>query len=144
MIIRKIQQADIPALFEVRTQTGENQMSLEELENIGVTEETISFAIEESHCGWLCEFDDRVVGFAMGDFAEREMTVIALLPEYEKRGIGGKLLTKVEQWLKEKGCTEIWLTTDIDKNLRAHGFYIKQGWEDWKIENDLQFMIKYL
>ena len=117
-------------------------MSMEELASIGITVESMREAIKGSHKGWLSEEDGRVVGFAMGDFDGAEMTVIALLPEYEGKGIGSQLLTNVENWLHSKSCNEIWLTTDIDPNLRAYGFYKRHGWQDSEIKNGLRYMTK--
>lgn len=141
-MIREITHQDVPKLFPVRIRTRENRMSMEELAAIGITVESMQAAIKGTHKGWLAEQDGKVVGFVMGDYEARELTVIALLPEYEGQGIGGQLITKVEAWLKSKGCRSIWLTTDMDTSLRAYGFYLKQGWQDLKIEHDLRFMVK--
>ena len=143
-MIRKISRADVRSLFDVRVATRENVMSLDELASLGITENSIKVALEQSHCGWLCEIEGKTVGFAMGNSDGGEMTVIALLPEYEDKGIGSKLLTNVENWLHSKGCNEIWLTTDIDPNLRAYGFYLKQGWQDNEIKDGLRYMTKKL
>ena len=143
-LIRPITQADIPALFIVRPQTRENAMTVEELAEIGITPESISEAIEGSHRGWLYEQAGEVGGFAMGDAAASELTVMAMLPICEGQGIGGKLLTEVERWLKSEGCDRIWLTTDINPDLRAYGFYLHHGWTDWKIDHGLRFMRKTL
>ena len=117
-------------------------MSVAELESIGITPESISAAIEGSHRGWLFEQDGIVGGFAMGDSANAEVTVMAMLPEFENQGIGGELLRRVEQWLYQEGCDTIWLTTDINPQLRAYGFYLHHGWKDLKIEHGLRFMNK--
>ncbi len=143
-MIRKILHKDVSNLFKVRVATRENALSLSDLEELGITEESIHSAIDDSHCGWLCELDGKTVGFAMGDFRAKELTVIALLPEYENQGIGAKLLNRVEAWLSAKKCNKIWLTTDIDINLRAYGFYIKHGWVDNKIKNGDRHMVKIL
>ena len=119
-------------------------MSVKELANIGITPDSIKAAIEGSHRGWLFEEDGEVGGFAMGDSEKAELAVIAMLPIHEGKGIGGQLLTRVEDWLESEGCNNIWLTTDTDPNLRAYGFYLKHGWEDWKIEYGLRFMTKAL
>ena len=144
MIIREIESADVPAIFAVRIQTLENAISLERLAELGITEESILAAIKDTHKGWLCEVDGEVCGFAMGDRAACEVTVIALLPSHEGQGIGGQLLGSVEAWLAESGCEEIWLTTDVDTDLRAYGFYRRLGWEDWKIEDGDRFLRKRL
>lgn len=119
-------------------------MSVEELASIGITPDFMRAAIMSTHRGWLVEEDGEVGGFAMGDSDKAELTVMAMLPVYEGRGIGGKLLTRVENWLESEGCRKIWLTTDTNPNFRAYGFYLRHGWGDWKIEHDLRFMTKVL
>tara|TARA_R110002073_G_scaffold3998_5_gene26943 strand:+ start:541 stop:975 length:435 start_codon:yes stop_codon:yes gene_type:complete len=141
-MIREIEDSDVPSLFPVRIVTRENRMSMEELASIGITVESMRAAIQGSHKGWLAEEDGKVVGFAMGDYDAGELTVIALLPEFEGKGIGKSLLNNVEQWVHSTGCKSIWLTTDMDTSLRAYGFYIKHGWEDFKIEHGLRYMMK--
>ena len=143
-MIRKIVDKDVPALFRIRVATRENALSLEELSRLGITENSIRHSIRGSHCGWLYAIEGEPVGFAMGDYKAAELTVIALLPEFESKGIGVQLLKKVEEWLYSKGCSEIWLSTDVDKSLRAYGFYIKHGWEDRNIENGNRYMVKEL
>ena len=143
-MIREILESDIGSLFKIRVATRENALSLNELERLGITEESISLAIKGSHCGWLYELEGEPVGFAMGDYETNEFTVIALLPKYESQGIGTQLLSKVESWLHSKGCNEIWLTTDVDTSLRAYRFYKKHDWQDSKIENGDRYMIKRL
>lgn len=119
-------------------------MSVEELARIGITHDSMKAAIEGSHRGWLFEEDGEVGGFAMGDCEKAELTVMAMLPACEGKGIGGRLLASVENWLGSEGCKKIWLTTDINPDLRAYGFYLRHGWKDWKIEHDLRFMAKVL
>lgn len=67
---------------------------------------------------------------------------MAMLPLHESKGIGGKLLTKVETWLESEGCKKIWLTTDLNQKLRAYSFYRRHGWDDWKTEHGLRYMSK--
>lgn len=139
---RQITLEDIPAIFEVRTATDENHLSLEELHSLGITEASVHEKICGTYKGWLYEANNRVVGFAMGDRETGELWVIAILPEYINRGIGTKLLQLVENWLKESGCERFWLTTDINPQLRAYSFYLKNGWEDDRIENGSRYMVK--
>ncbi|MEM7002212.1 MAG: GNAT family N-acetyltransferase [Pseudomonadota bacterium] len=143
-MIREITPADIPALFVVRPQTRENAMTVDELAAIGVTPATIGTAIAGPQKGWLFEQAGEVGGFAMGDASQAELTVMAMLPHFEGQGIGGRLLTQVEGWLAEEGCSRIWLTTDINPQLRAYGFYLHHGWQDWKIAGGLRYMAKDL
>jgi ribosomal protein S18 acetylase RimI-like enzyme len=140
VIFREIDTGDIPALFYVRTRTRENAYTLAELHALGITENSVAQKLATSFKGWLCADGDRVVGFSMADRADAELWVIAVLPDYEGRGIGNKLMSLAEEWLAACGCTRAWLTTDVDPTLRAYGFYRQRGWTDWKIENGLRWM----
>lgn len=142
MKFREITHDDVPDLLTVRVATHENRLTREELASMGITEESVKERLNGSFKGWLCEVGDRVVGFAMGDRSTGELWVIAVLPEYIGQGIGSRLLIAVENWLKEMGCARLWLTTDIDMNLKAYSFYRRHGWSDDHIENDLRYMIK--
>jgi GNAT superfamily N-acetyltransferase len=143
MIFRSISSDDVPALFEVRTATDENRLSREELYAMGITEDSVREKLKGSYRGWLCEIDGSVAGFAMGDSSTGELWVIAVLPRHCNKGIGSRLIILVEQWLWDKGCNGLWLTTDTDTRLRAYSFYRKHGWEDDKIENGLRYMKKH-
>src|SRR5882724_8223610 len=99
----------------------------------GITEKAVTEMIGTTHCGWLCEADSKIVGFAMAYGTTGEFWVIAVLPEYEGQGIGSKLLRLAEDWLWSVGREEIWLWTSLDTRLRAYSFYRKGGWIDAEI-----------
>jgi ribosomal protein S18 acetylase RimI-like enzyme len=121
--------ADIPDVFAVRVSTAENSVTMEELEDeYELTPESLAAAIQDSAKGWVCEIGDQIVGFAMGNIESGELTVIAVLSEFECRGIGQMLLDKVRKWLFDAGHNEIWLLTTPDPSFRAYGFYLSQGW----------------
>ena len=99
MKIRGIEIEDLPSIFEVRIATWHNPNGAEELTQFGITIESVTKMLEDgSHQGWLCEEDGRIVGFTMGDRTKGEMWVIAVLKEYEGRGIGRALMNEVEAW----------------------------------------------
>lgn len=142
MRFRPINDDDVPSIFEVRVATWHNDSGSEELTRMGITHDSVREMMKREHRGWLCETDGRIVGFSMGDGGTGEMWVIAVLKEYEGRGVGKRLLTLVEDWLFSAGWSEIWLTTDTDDEIRAVGFYRHLGWSDWKIENGDRYMKK--
>lgn len=139
---RAIRESDVPDLFAVRTATHENRLTREELAALGITEASVKERMRGSCKGWLAEADGKVVGFAMGDGSTGELWVIAVLPEYLRRGIGSALLEAVEIWLAESGCARLWLTTDVDTRLDAYSFYRRRGWIDDRVENGLRYMVK--
>jgi len=142
MRFREITDKDVPELFVVRSSTDENNLSVLDLYNMGVTEEICVDKLHGTYKGWLCEIEKRIVGFSIGDCSTGEMWVIAVMPSYIGQGIGSKLLYLVEDWLYKKGCNELWLSTDIDTKLRAYSFYKKHGWVDSEIKDGLRFMTK--
>jgi len=120
---------DLPAAFAVRLSTIENAITMERLESdYGITPQSLAAAMRSDVKGWLCEDAGKVVGFAMGDLSNGEVGVVAVLPGYEGRGIGKNLLTLVQNWLFSGGHSEIWLLSNPDSTIRAHGFYRKLGW----------------
>jgi GNAT superfamily N-acetyltransferase len=137
---REIEPSDIPSLFHVRTRTRQNSYTLEELQQLGITPESVSERLASTNKGWLCEADDLTVAFCMADRANSELWVIAVLPDYEGLGIGDELMRLAEGWLRASGCTRAWLTTDLDTNKRAYGFYRHRGWSDWKTDDRLRWM----
>ena len=144
MTFREIQIEDVESLFEIRIATWHNSNGRDELTAMGITRDSVRQLMQDSHRGWLCETDDRKVGFAMGNKGTGEMWVIAVLKDFEGRGIGKQLLRLVEEWLWSHRWKEIWLTTDTDENCRAVGFYRHEGWKDWKIECGQRYMRKMI
>jgi ribosomal protein S18 acetylase RimI-like enzyme len=142
MTFRAIQPDDLAAIFEVRIATWHNPNGDVELRALGITPDSVRELMRDSHRGWLCEIEGRTVGFAMGNRRTGEMWVIAVLKEFEGRGIGRQLLGLVENWLESEGWTEIWLTTDTNEDFRAVGFYRHEGWRDWKLEHGDRYMRK--
>ena len=100
---REITPDDVPSLLAVRIATRENTYTMDQLRELGITAESVRALLGKTHRGWLCEDEGRVVGFSMGNKQHGEIWVIAVLPEYEGRGIGARLLTLVEDWLSSDG-----------------------------------------
>ena len=127
--LREMVPDDSRRCFHIRARTRENALSEEQLrEWYGLTPDSLAASFGDTLRGWVHEHDGEVVGFAMGDATEGEVTVIALLPEHEGRGVGKALLDRVTGWLLEQDCAIPWLLTTADPALRAYGFYRAQGW----------------
>jgi GNAT superfamily N-acetyltransferase len=140
MILREMKPADVRHCINVRTMVRENHYSLEALRQAGITEESVCEMIATTHKGWVCETNQRVIGFSMGNRSNGEFWVVAVLPEYEGKGIGRKLMELAVQWLRASGCAEIWLWTSPDVGTRAYGLYQKSGWQDCGIQNGQRIM----
>jgi len=128
MNIRAIGEGDLTEIIDVRASTRENRYSRQELRAIGITEESTARLLRTTHRGWLGEAGGWIVGFAIGDGATGEVWVIAVLPDFEGRGVGSQLLEAVEGWLHSLGWRELWLWTSSDPRKRAFSFYGRRGW----------------
>lgn len=142
MKFREITTRDIPAIFEVRVATDENNFTYEELEKLDITPDSVEEKLKTTYKGWLCEIENEVVGFVMADKKTAEIWLIAVLPQHINKSIGSQLLNLAEHWLISSGKKRFWLTTDPDRSLRAYSFYLKKDWTEWKEENGLLYMEK--
>jgi len=129
LVFRETLPSDIEGLFSVRARTRENPISKEGLASIGLTAESIAKQMASGRVkGWVCLDSSTLVGFCNGDMETGEVLVLAVLPDYERRGIGTYLLSRGVEWLRSVGCNSIWLAASPDARVRAHGFYRSLGW----------------
>lgn len=123
--IRPALVSDVPHLFRLRTSVNENHLSVEQLAQMGITEETVAGMIAASPCAWVAVVGDQPVGFSMIDMDEASLFAAFVLPTHQGRGLGRKLVLAAEEKLFE--ChEEIWLETG--RETRAAGFYRSLGW----------------
>ncbi|HKO67780.1 MAG TPA: GNAT family N-acetyltransferase [Burkholderiaceae bacterium] len=76
--------------------------------------------------GWVIEEDSRVVAVAVGNACNGNIWGLFVRPEFERLGLGRRLLDVTVDWLWSRGLTQLWLTTA--PCTRAHGFYEAAGW----------------
>lgn len=127
--IRPAQPSDAKDCLVVRGQTRQNPASEEYLRSLGITVETWSEGIRsDSLPGFVCTENERIVGFCFGDRASGEIVVLALLPEFEDRGLGRRLLDRTVARLSELGHQRLFLGCSPDPASRSHGFYRHLGW----------------
>lgn len=125
-IIRLANLADIDAIFDIRTSVHENHLSLVQLAEMGITPSTIRQAILEAPCAWVAEVNGAPVGFSMVDVEDGCVFAAFVLPEFERNGLGRRLMDKAETFLFQHHQT-IWLETA--EASRASGFYRSLGWQ---------------
>lgn len=129
LLIRETQEADVESLFDVRARTRENPISREQLARMGITPASAAAALRSgAEKGWVCLDGANVIGFSGADAVGGEVLVLAVLPEYEGRGVGKRLLSHAVDWLRSRGFGRVWLAASPDPAARAHGFYRSQGW----------------
>lgn len=113
----------------VRGKTRQNAASEEWLRSIGITSKSWGEGIHSGVLpGHVCTFDGNIVGYCFGDRETGEIVVLALLPDFENRGIGRELLNRVIKEFAELGHTRLFLGCSTDPTSRSYGFYRHLGW----------------
>ncbi|MEW9678418.1 N-acetyltransferase family protein [Pseudomonas sp. TE50-2] len=127
---------DVSLCIRIRGLTRENAFSEEDLRSLGITVESWSAGIVEgSSSGVVACVGGRMVGYCFGDRETGEITVLALLPEYEGQGIGKSLLKQITEELRLAGFERLFLACASDPKVRSYGFYRHLGWT-WTGECD--------
>ena len=122
MIFREAKIDDIKQIQIVRNAVKENTLSNPNL----VTDEDCKEFITVRGKGWVCEIDNRIVGFAIADLKDNNIWALFLDPVFEKKGIGQQLHKIMLDWYFEQTKNKVWLGTAF--NTRAEDFYRKAGW----------------
>ena len=120
---------DAAACVRLRGMTRENAVSVGRLAAAGITVETWRRDIETGKLpGHVCTSAGDIVGYGFGDRDTGEVVVLALLPAFENRGIGKRLLARVVEDLRACGHERLFLGCARDPSTRSHGFYRHLGW----------------
>ena len=129
-IYRRAIPEDAPDCVTLRGKTRENSFSVEQLEAVGVTLESWRSGIsDDSFPGYVGTVEGRLVGYCFGDRGTGEIVVLALLPEYEGKGIGKTLLDLMIGEFRSLGFKRLFLGCSSDPAVRSHGFYRHLGWK---------------
>ena len=122
--------ADAHACIVLRGQTRENAIRAATLASYGITTESWAQSIETEHSfGVVCIDVFRIVGYCFGDSHTGEILVLALLPQYEGRGIGKTLLSRIATHLGQVGHERLFLGCSRNPEHRSYGFYRHLGWK---------------
>lgn len=114
--------ADIPGMNRVRMSVRENILSDPSL----ITKGDYGDMLTIHGRGWVHERDGKIVGFAVGDHARRNIWALFIEPGYEGLGIGRALHDAMVRWLFEQSSEPLWLSTT--PGTRAEAFYRAAGW----------------
>ncbi|MBL7702052.1 MAG: GNAT family N-acetyltransferase [Ferruginibacter sp.] len=124
MIYRQAEIDDIAQIQFVRNAVKENRLSDPAL----VPDRDVEEYMTKRGRGWVCEADNKIVGFAIVDLVENNVWALFVHPDFEARGIGKKLHRIMMDWYFLHTKEKIWLGTDPDS--RAYEFYKMQGWKE--------------
>ena len=114
---------DIPALHAIRMSVKENVLNNPLL----VTEKDYVHYLTKSGKGWLCEVNNRIVGFAIIDSDQNNIWALFIHPEFERKGIGRRLHDLMLEWHFNQSKDKLWLGTAPD--TRAEQVYKAAGWK---------------
>lgn len=139
MIIREAIIDDIKQIQIVRNSVTENRLSNPDL----VTDDDCKEFMFERGKGWVCEIENKIVGFAIVDLKENNIWALFMHPNFEKKGIGKLLHIKMLDWYFTQTRDKIWLGTGF--KTRAEKFYRNAGWKEVGIhgEKEIKFEMAF-
>lgn len=123
MKIRVANINDISQIQVVRNAVKENTLSNPNL----VTDEDCRIFMTERGKGWVCEIDDKIVGFSIADLQDKNIWALFVHPDFDRQGAGRQLHDVMINWYFSKTKETVWLGTA--PGTRAEAFYRKAGWK---------------
>jgi GNAT superfamily N-acetyltransferase len=122
MIIREAVTADIPQIQTVRNLVKENPLPDPSL----VTDADCKDYLTNRGKGWVCEIENKIVGFSIISVKDNNVWALFIQPGYERQGIGRLLHDKMMNWYFTQTNEIVWLGTA--PGTRADKFYEAAGW----------------
>ena len=123
MEIRDYRPGDFSHLYEIDQAAFDKDLAYSRLE--------LQFYLRSRKCRTLVAHDSsEIVGFVVGCSEPRNLghiITIDVIPHRQRERVGSMLLTRIEQWLWQKGAEAIYLETPVD-DAGARGFYDKHGY----------------
>jgi GNAT superfamily N-acetyltransferase len=139
MIFREANINDIPQIQVVRHSVKENVLSDPAL----VTDKDCEEFLTVRGKGWVCEFDQKIIGFSIVDLQEKNIWALFVHPDYEAKGIGKRLHKEMLDWYFLKTKEKAWLGTAA--NTKAEKFYRMNGWKEVGVhgKGEIKFEMSY-
>ena len=139
---------DAAICVALRGKTRENAVSEERLRSLGITANSWADNIRSGALpGHICTFEEKIVGYCFGARTTGEVEVLVVLPDFENRGIGRKLLQRTIRELAGFGHSRLFLGCSPCAASRSYGFYRHLGWRstgtfDSRGDEILEFFVK--
>ena len=139
MVFREAEIIDIAQIQFVRNAVKENRLSDPAL----VPDADVEEYMTKRGRGWVCETENKIVGFAIVDLIENNVWALFILPDFEGKGIGKKLHQMMMDWYFVQTQEKIWLGTE--PKSRAEKFYRMQGWTEVGLhgKGEIKFEMTY-
>ncbi|MDP3314306.1 GNAT family N-acetyltransferase [Lutibacter sp.] len=122
MIFREATEEDIDNYMIVRMAVKENVLNNQALVTRG---DNVDYLTKYGK-GWVCEIDNKIVGFSIVGLIQRNVWALFVLPKFEGVGIGLKLHDIMLNWYFSQTNEKIWLGTE--QKTKAETFYKNRGW----------------
>ena len=121
---------DAPACVALRGRTRENAVSVQRLQALGITAQGWADDIRSGALPGQVALaaDGTLAGYCFGARDTGEIVVLALLPDFEARGLGRRLLARMVRQLADAGWQRLFLGCSDDPASRSYGFYRHLGW----------------
>lgn len=124
MLFREARISDIPQIQVVRNSVKENRLSDPAL----VPDSDVEDYISRRGRGWVCEINDRIIGFSIVSVIDKNVWALFVQPGADRKGIGTRLHNVMLDWYFSQTEETIWL--DTAPGTRAEQFYRKAGWSE--------------
>jgi RimJ/RimL family protein N-acetyltransferase len=124
MLFREAIKADIPQIQIIRNSVTENMLSDPAL----VPDTDVEDYLFRRGKGWVCEIENKIVGFAIVSVTDKNVWALFILPGFDKKGIGSRLHREMLNWYFSRTHETIWLSTS--PGTRAEQFYRNAGWTE--------------
>ncbi|MGE3757878.1 MAG: GNAT family N-acetyltransferase, partial [Pseudobdellovibrionaceae bacterium] len=135
---REAQIEDIPHLKLIRDNVRENR-----LVSASIGEAEYRRALFDDGKGWICIFQNKIVGFSCSRLKQQDVWALFIDSNHEGKGIGNYLMHLLENWMFEKGCSQIVLSTD--PQTRAEKLYRKRNWKETAVlpNKEVEFVLRH-
>jgi ribosomal protein S18 acetylase RimI-like enzyme len=140
IVIRHWQKGDLESIRRITWQTWISsytsfipESDLKAYFDIHYTEEVLLSMFDDPFAqGFVAETDDQIAGYTRLFFNQDEYRLyvpsLYFLPDFQRQGMGRRLLGAAEEYAAEKGLDELWIGV-IVKNNPALVFYRKVGFQ---------------
>ncbi len=119
--------------MQIRGWSGDDLNDIAALEKICFSDPWNREMLADCFCrpdfvGFLCEEDEKIIGYvgALYSFDESDVALVAVNPDYRRRGIAEKLMKTLFNSLAEKGVKKAFLEVRVS-NFAAQNLYKKLG-----------------